>query len=120
MKPFPAFAALIAALAASATAAAHPLPRAASPAPNAILAASPPEIRVTFSEPLVAAFSKLELVDQAGKPVPLGASVVDPNDRKQLAALVKGRLPAGTYIVNWHAVAADTHHVAGHYSFQVK
>lgn len=99
---------------------AHPLPRAAVPAPNAALAASPPEIRITFSEGLVAAFSGLELKDAAGKDVPLGRAAVDPKDNKQLAALLTVRLAPGIYTVSWHAVGDDTHHVAGHYSFQVK
>ena len=110
--------AAIVALAAASAAAAHPLPKKASPAPNAVLAASPAEIRITYSEPLVAAFSGLELKGPDGKTVALGASSVD--HKTQLAAPVKASLAAGTYTVNWHAVSTDTHHVAGHYSFQVK
>jgi methionine-rich copper-binding protein CopC len=101
-------------------ASAHPLPRAATPAPNAVLAASPPEIRITFSESLVAAFSGLGLADAAGKPVAIGPSAVDPHDSKSLAALVKAQLAPGVYTVSWHAVGDDTHHVSGHYTFQVK
>jgi hypothetical protein len=110
--------ALIAAATVS-SAIAHPLPRAASPAPNAMLTKSPPEIRITFSEDLVAAFSGLELKDAAGHPMALGPSLVDPQDHKQLAAAIKAPLPPGTYTANWHAVGDDTHHVSGHYSFMV-
>ncbi|MBV9994529.1 MAG: copper homeostasis periplasmic binding protein CopC [Caulobacteraceae bacterium] len=99
---------------------AHPLPRAATPAPNAVLAAAPPQIRITFSERLVPAFSGLELRDAAGKQIPMGPAAVDPNDETELAAPVKGQLAAGTYTVNWRAVGDDTHRVSGHYSFQVK
>jgi methionine-rich copper-binding protein CopC len=98
----------------------HPLPRAASPAPNAVIASSPTEIRITFSEGLIAAFSGMELEDAAGKDLPLGPAVVDPNDRKQLSAPLKTRLAAGAYTVSWRVVGDDTHHVAGHYGFQVK
>lgn len=101
-------------------AAAHPLPRAASPAPNATLSASPPEIRITFSEGLVAAFSGLTLKDASGKAMALGPSTVDPKDKKTLAAAVKATLAPGAYEVDWHAVGDDTHHVSGHYSFAVK
>ena len=107
-------------LAAASSALAHPLPKATVPAPNAVLTSSPPEIRMTFSEPLVAAFSGLELKDQAGASVALGPSAVDAKNKKQLAAPVKATLAAGTYTVNWHATSTDTHHVAGHFSFQVK
>ncbi len=116
----PAYIAALAALAVASVAAAHPLPKATSPAPNAVLTTSPAEIRMTFSEPLVAAFSGLELKTQAGAPVAIGASAVDRKNRRQLFAPVTAALAEGTYVVNWHAVAADTHHVAGHFSFQVK
>jgi methionine-rich copper-binding protein CopC len=99
---------------------AHPLPRAATPAPNAVLAASPGEIRISFSESLVAAFSGLEVKDAAGKDVPTGPAAVNPKDDKELIAPVKASLAPGTYTVMWRAVGADTHHIAGHYSFQVK
>lgn len=105
---------------ATSAAIAHPLPRAASPAPNAILSKSPAEIRITFSEGLVAAFSGLELKDLAGHAMALGPSIVDPQDHKQLTAPIKAPLPPGTYTASWHAVGDDTHHVSGHYSFQVR
>ena len=101
-------------------AAAHPLPLATSPAPGAVLTASPTEIRIAFSEGLVPAFSGLELKDAAGKALVLGPSTVGPKDKKMMAAPVKGQLGAGTYTVFWHAVGDDTHHVSGHYSFDVK
>ena len=107
------------ALAASA-ATAHPLLKTASPAPNAALSSSPTEIRITFSEGLIAAFSGISLKDASGRPVALGPSRIGPGNAKQLAAPVKAQLGAGTYVVSWHAVGDDTHHVAGHYSFQVK
>jgi methionine-rich copper-binding protein CopC len=99
---------------------AHPLPRAAAPAPNAVLTSSPQEIRITFSEGLVAAFSGLDLADAAGKPVALGPATVDPGDNKVLVAMVRAQLASGVYTVSWRAVGDDTHHVAGHYSFQVR
>jgi len=73
-----------------------------------------------FSEGFVPAFSGLELRDPSGRDVPLGPAIAGPTDRKQLAAPVKTRLAPGVYTVNWHAVGDDSHHVAGHYSFQIK
>jgi hypothetical protein len=98
----------------------HPLPKTASPAPNAVLSTSPAEIRIGFSEKLVAAFSGLELNDSNGHPVKTGPATVNPNDKKELVAPIKVKLVPGLYTVMWHAVAADTHRVKGHYSFQVK
>jgi methionine-rich copper-binding protein CopC len=120
MKPaLFAFAAAVA-LGLAGAAAAHPHPKTFSPAPDAVLSASPKEIRIGFSEALVAAFSGLELADQAGRKADLGPSRVDGAAKSELSAAVKTPLPAGTYTVTWHAVAADTHHVTSHYSFQVR
>ena len=85
-----------------------------------MLKTRPSEIRITFSEGLVSAFSGIELKDAAGKPVAFGPSTVDPKTKRQLVAPVTTQLAPGTYTVNWRAVGDDTHHVSGHYSFQVK
>jgi hypothetical protein len=99
---------------------AHPLPKSASPKPNAVLATSPTEVRMGFSEGLVAAFSGIEVDDQSAKPVDTGDATVNPNDNKELTVPIKAKLVPGTYTVKWHAVGDDTHHVSGHYSFQVQ
>ena len=99
---------------------AHPVPKTATPAPNAVLATSPPEIRIGFSEGLVAAFTGLEVDDASGKPMETGDAALNPSDDKELVVPVKAKLAPGTYTVKWHAVGDDTHHVSGHYSFQVK
>jgi methionine-rich copper-binding protein CopC len=118
MKPFGPAVLALAAIATSA--AAHPVPKAASPAPNAVLPSSPPEIRITFSEGLVGKFSGLELKSASGQDMAVGRASVSPGDKKQLVAPVKTQLAPGTYTVSWHAVGDDTHHTAGHYTFQVK
>jgi copper resistance protein C len=104
----------------STAALAHPLPKTADPKPNAVLAASPTEIRIGFSEGLVAAFSGMEVDDASGTAMPAGTASVDANDSKLLILPLTAKLAPGTYTVKWHAVGDDTHHVAGHYSFQVK
>lgn len=99
---------------------AHPVPKSADPKPNAVLAASPTEIRIGYSEGLVAAFSGMEVDDASGKAVSTGTAALDPNDSKELILPLSVKLASGTYTVKWHAVGDDTHHVSGHYSFQVK
>ena len=99
---------------------AHPLPKTATPKPNEILTSSPTEIRIGFSEALVAAFSGLEIDDQNGKAVELGDATINPNDDRELVVAIKAKLAPGTYTVKWHAVGVDTHRVSGHYSFQMK
>lgn len=99
---------------------AHPLPKSADPKPNAVLTASPTEIRIGFSEGLVAAFTGMEVDDASGKAVSTGTAALDPNDSKELILPLAAKLAPGAYTVKWHAVGDDTHHVGGHYSFQVK
>ena len=110
----------LAMVATTSAASAHPLLKAATPMPDAVLKSSPPEVRIKFSEGLVAAFSGLELKDGAGRPVAVGAAKVDPTDNSELAAAVFATLSPGTYTVNWHAVGDDTHHVSGAYRFEVR
>ena len=101
-------------------ASAHPLPQNASPKPNAVLTASPTEIRIGFSEGLVIAFSGIEVDDARGKAVPAGTATLDASDSHELIVPLTTKLAPGTYTVKWHAVGDDTHRVTGHYSFAVK
>jgi methionine-rich copper-binding protein CopC len=98
---------------------AHPLPKDASPAPNAVLAASPTSIRITFSEGLVGRFSGLEIVDQAGRKADAAAATVDPSNPKILVATLRGPLAPGAWTVAWHAVGDDTHRTSGRYGFKI-
>jgi methionine-rich copper-binding protein CopC len=111
---------LLAPLSLAAVAQAHPMPKSAAPKPNAVLTASPTEIRIGFSEGLVAAFSGLEVDDGSGKAMETGPVALNPADSKELIVPLKAKLPTGIYTVKWHVVGDDTHHVSGHYSFQVK
>jgi methionine-rich copper-binding protein CopC len=102
------------------TADAHPKLIKTDPAADAVTATSPKEVRLSFNEELVAKFSGVELTDQKGKKVEIGASALDPSDKKQLTAAVPNPLAEGVYKVNWHAVGSDTHRVQGSYSFTIK
>src|SRR5262249_30688908 len=77
------------------------------------------EIRLNFSEGVVARFSGLELQDESGKPIPTGTATIDANDKKQLVIPLEAPLTAGKYRVIWHAVSEDTHRVKGEYTFTI-
>lgn len=105
---------------------AHPRLIAASPAVNATIA-STNELKLTFSEALVAQFSGMNVLmtDMPGmkmtSPMSVGAvTSTVAADGKTLVGTLKAPLPAGTYTLGWHAVTADTHRVEGNYSFTVK
>ena len=98
---------------------AHPKLTSASPAADVSSKVSPTEIKLSFSEGVIAKFSGIELKDEAGKTIATGVPVNDPKDQKQLVVPVPAPLKAGHYTVTWHAVSEDTHRVKGEYSFGV-
>jgi methionine-rich copper-binding protein CopC len=97
---------------------AHPTLETTDPGQRATVP-SPKEIRLTFTEDLIAKFSGLTVKDQGGQLVETASPIVDPNHRRQLIVPITKALPPGTYDVDWHAVSVDTHKVSGHFSFKV-
>jgi methionine-rich copper-binding protein CopC len=97
---------------------AHPVLEATDPRQGATVS-SPKEIRLTFTEALVAKFSGLIVKDQSGHPIETASPSVDPNQKGQLIVPITKSLPPGAYDVDWHAVSVDTHRVTGHFSFNV-
>ena len=98
---------------------AHPTLKSATPSVGGTAAASPPEIRLNFSEGVILKFSSVELQDQSGKKIATGTVATDPKDQKQLIVPLQAPLKAGTYTVKWAVVSVDTHRVNGTYSFKV-
>jgi len=96
----------------------HPVLEASDPGQGATVS-SPKEVRLTFTENLIARFSGLTIKDQSGRAIGSASPSVDPNDKRQLIVPISTPLPPGAYDVDWHAVGADTHRVTGHFSFRV-
>lgn len=116
----------LAVLAVSAPVLAHPKLVSSTPAVNSTVS-KPKEITLKFSEKLVPQFSSFELVmtgmpGMAGhEPMPIkGFTTAVKGDGKTLSASLPRALPAGSYELNWHAVAADTHRIQGKFNFNVK
>lgn len=103
-----------------APAGAHPVLKATNPAQNGAAIRSPTEIRLTFSERLIPQFSGSQVADLRGRVIANGTAVRNASDKRQLIVPLKVRLAPGRYRVIWHAVSADTHRIAGSYSFRVK
>ena len=76
------------------------------PSPGAVLFYPPAEVRVWFSEDVVAKDSWVRLLDASGTTVGGGESRVDPSDAN-LIVLPVAPAGAGRYTVKWHTVAAD-------------
>jgi copper transport protein len=90
------------------------------PAANTILAEPPPEIRLWFTEPLEAQFSKINLRDQNGNIINTPPSTVDPTDAFQMSLAVPGNLPDGIYTVVWRTLSqADGHPSLGSFAIGI-
>jgi hypothetical protein len=98
---------------------AHPKLLESVPAHDARLSAAPKEIRMIFSEGLIANFTGLELKDAKGKTIPTGKAALASGDFKKFTVPIAARLAPGSYTVAWHAVSMDTHRVSGSYKFTV-
>ena len=77
------------------------------------------QIRLRFSEYVMAKFSGLDLRDKDGRKIATEAPATDPTDPKQLVVPLIAPLSPGRYTVTWHAVSADTHRVKGEYTFTI-
>lgn len=118
--------ALVVALLAGGAAQAHPRLLASSPRANVTVPAVD-RVLLTFSERLLAPMSG-GIVMMVGRPGATHAQATKiagfkPSvaaDGKTLQLIGSSRLAKGNYQVKWHAVAADTHRVAGVLAFQVK
>lgn len=101
-----------------ATAGAHAIVVALSPAPGVKLHASPSAVSVTFSEPLNRPLSKLTLTRRGGMTVATRRVAAGP---KHLELKPLARLGRGVYEVRWHSVSADDGHAGdGAYDFGVQ
>lgn len=104
------------------TANAHPKLVSATPAANATVA-KPARIQLRFSEKLVSAFSKADLI-MAAMPgmaeMKIASTAALAADGQTLVITPKAPLSSGRYNVAWHVVSTDTHKVAGNYAFAVK
>jgi methionine-rich copper-binding protein CopC len=90
---------------------------AAEPAAGATLSASPPEIRLTFNEP-VTADSQIIIYGEGFQPLPGLTAQLEPTNPAEVYAAVPELAP-GDYTVQWAAVSADGHEISGSYSFSV-
>ena len=78
---------------------------------------SPKEVKLTFTEEVEPAFSKMQVFDAAGKQVDEKNVHTDPKNGRGLIVSLPGSLGAGTYKVVWRAVSKDTHVTQGDFTF---
>jgi len=84
---------------------------ASSPASGAVLAESPDELRLVFSEPIEGEATSLDLAGLDGTPVLERAGTVDPEDPYALV-VTPPDLADGIYTLTWRSLSAADGHVA--------
>ena len=90
----------------------------ADPRVGGTIKGSPAVVKIWFTEELEGAFSKIQVFDAKGTEVDQKNVKVDLTDKSLMSVSVP-KLPAGTYKVVWNAVAVDTHHTTGTFTFEV-
>ena len=91
----------------------------AMPPVGGTLAASPPILRLFFTQQIEPLFSGVEVATAAGSPVKIGPAAVDPANPAALLVPLP-RLAPGRYRVIWHVVSVDTHRTEGSYQFTIQ
>jgi len=91
----------------------------AVPAQRAVLFAPPERVDLWFNERLEAAFSSLQVLDAAEKPVDKGNVEVDKADPKHLSVGLNP-LTAGAYTVKFRVLSVDGHVVNNQFSFTIR
>jgi len=102
---------------APAAAQAHAALDRAVPPVGGTVATAPKEIVLSFTEPVEAALSSIEVRNEAGAAMQSGKAGVG-SKRSQLRVGLKP-LPPGTYKVIWRVLSVDTHRAQGDFSFTV-
>jgi len=101
----------------AAPAAAHAVLVDSSPYPTQLLATSPNQLSLRFSEPVDAGLGAIRLYDEQGTRLDLGAPERPRAD--VVAVPIPERLVAGSYVVTWRVVSADSHPIRGGFTFRV-
>ncbi|MBR8642522.1 copper resistance protein CopC/CopD [Streptomyces tuirus] len=110
-------AAACALLAGAGPAAAHAAVTGSDPGQGAVVQEAPARISLTFSEQVAMSGDSLRVLDPEGKRVDSG----EPSNVSgtTYAVRLKSDLPDGTYTVAYQVVSADSHPVAGAYTFSI-
>ena len=99
-------------------ASAHAVLDSSSPAPSALLASSPKEIRLDFDEQVEATLGDIHLYNSEQHEVSIEETVRSSTD----ASIVTAEVPSlqnGVYVVVWRVVSADGHPVTGAFPFEI-
>ena len=85
------------------------------------LTTAPPEVTLTFTEPVDLGLGAVRILDSGGTQVRTGALAHPPGDATSVSVSVpvRGGLPDGVYTVTWLVTSSDSHPVRGAFTFTV-
>ena len=89
------------------------------PAAETVLAKSPGQVVVHFSESVEIQLGAVRVFDAHAKRLDSGASTHPHGDSRAVAVSVPNDLPDGGYVVTWRVISADSHPVHGAFTFLI-
>jgi methionine-rich copper-binding protein CopC len=91
----------------------------ADPRVGSTVSVSPTQVKIWFTEKLAGSSSEIQVFAAKGAEIDHRDSKID--DANPLLMTVSlEKLPPGRYRVKWSAVAIDTHHTTGTFTFDVR
>jgi copper transport protein len=88
------------------------------PVASRTINAAPPEVRLTYSEPIEPRFAIVSVTDAAGRQVTIGHPTSAQGAPQSIVAPLR-HVPEGWYLVFWRVISADGHPVRGAFTFAV-
>lgn len=101
------------------TASAHAALTATDPADGSVVPAAPARVTLTFSEGVLLSPDSVRVLDPRGERVDAGRPQHDGGRSGTATVALRAGIADGTYTVAWQAVSADSHPVAGAFTFSV-
>ncbi len=111
--------ALVLVLALAGPASAHAQLLSSDPVQSSVLTASPGRVVLNFGEPVEIDFGSLRVLGPAGQRVDSGGTRHPAGDSHSVEIGLPADLPAGTYVVAWRVISADSHPVEGAFLFSI-
>jgi len=97
---------------------AHAVLDRAEPRVGSTVRTAPADVKLWFTERLEPAFSRVEVVNEAGERVDRADGAVDPSNPRLLRTTLVPLAP-GRYRVLWRVVSVDSHVTEGDFAFRL-
>lgn len=98
---------------------AHAALESSTPAEGDVLQVAPTEVVLTFNESVNLVPESIQVFAPDGTRVEDGRATVHPGDTTQAVRIGVASTQRGTYLVSWRVVSADSHPLAGAFTFSV-